>query len=434
MQEPIIPAAVTERMRQEWNERAREDAHFYVAFGRRGQDPDEFFDTATDTVRGLTAELKRLPAQANRRAWRALEIGCGPGRLLKPMSRHFGEIHGIDVSDEMIERARSNLRNIPHAHVHHTTGADLAPFADDSFHFIYSYAVFQHIPSLDVVMQYLREARRVLAPGGVIRAQVNGLQASAQQYDTWSGVRIGPEEIREFAREQDMQLLALEGAGTQYMWVTLSKPASATSLPTGRTRIRRMTNASSSEPVAPIGGRFAVISIWAEHLPPHCDLNRLEVMVDGRAGSVNYIGSPDPDRLQQVNVLLPKLHRTGLLPVALRWEGEPIGESSDLRVIPQGPRVPVLVSVSDGINLMSGTRVSSGTMKATIEEMTNPESFSATLDGKPVDGVDAFCTDPLPPRFEINFDVPGGIAPGIHRLEMKTGSRLLGSVEIEIVR
>ena len=60
------------------------------------------------------------------------------------------------------------------------------------------------------------------------------------------------------------------------------------------------------------------------------------------------------------------------------------------------------------------------------------ESFSATLDGKPVGRVDAFCTDPLPPRFEINFGVPGDVAPGTHRLDMKTGRRLLGSVEIEI--
>ena len=162
---------------------------------------------------------------ANRRAWRALEIGCGPGRLMRPLSRHFGEIHGVDVSDEMIARARANLRGIPHAHPHHTSGADLAPFADESFDFVYSYAVFQHIPSRDVVMQYLREARRVLKPGGILRAQINGLDQTAARYDTWSGVRIPAEEVAAFARENDMQLLALEGARTQYMWTTMRKRA-----------------------------------------------------------------------------------------------------------------------------------------------------------------------------------------------------------------
>jgi hypothetical protein len=97
VQEPID---VGQRMRAEWNERAREDAHYYVAFGRRDQDDDEFFATAKEIVVSLEAELRRFPPDSNRRAWRALEIGCGPGRLMKPMSRHFGEIHGVDVSDE----------------------------------------------------------------------------------------------------------------------------------------------------------------------------------------------------------------------------------------------------------------------------------------------------------------------------------------------
>src|SRR5687768_16405692 len=201
MQEPI---EVTHRMRDDWNRRAREDAHYYVAFGRRDQDNDEFFATAQEIYVALESELRRLPANPNPRSRRALEIGCGPGRLMKPMSRHFGEIHGVDVSDEMIGRARQNLRDVPHAHPHATTGADLAPFADDSFDFVYSYAVFQHIPSCDVVMQYLHEARRVLKPGGILRCQLNGLDKTAKSYDTWSGVRIGADEIREFASTNDM--------------------------------------------------------------------------------------------------------------------------------------------------------------------------------------------------------------------------------------
>ena len=44
---------------------------------------------------------------------------------MRPMSRHFGEIHGVDVSDEMIARARENLRGMPHAHPHATSGCDL---------------------------------------------------------------------------------------------------------------------------------------------------------------------------------------------------------------------------------------------------------------------------------------------------------------------
>ena len=86
-----------ERMRADWNARAGEDAYYYVAFGRREQDDEEFFATATDVLKLLTGELKRL---RGRQA--ALEIGCGQGRLMRPLSRHFAEIHGVDVSEEMI--------------------------------------------------------------------------------------------------------------------------------------------------------------------------------------------------------------------------------------------------------------------------------------------------------------------------------------------
>src|SRR5437868_7591464 len=152
----MIDPEITSRMQQDWNSRAVEDANFYVAFGRRNQDTQEFFDTAHEVVASLEWELKRVPC-ANPRARRALEIGCGPGRLMRPMSRHFGEIHGIDVSDEMILRAKEKLRGVPHAHPHHASGSDLALFPDNHFDFVYSYAVFQYIPSGEVVFSYLRE-------------------------------------------------------------------------------------------------------------------------------------------------------------------------------------------------------------------------------------------------------------------------------------
>jgi ubiquinone/menaquinone biosynthesis C-methylase UbiE len=83
-------------------------------------------------VKGLEDELKRMPAGADRRNRRALEIGCGPGRLMRPLSRHFGEIHGVDISDEMIALAREKLRDIPHAHAHHTGNFDFVMLANQA--------------------------------------------------------------------------------------------------------------------------------------------------------------------------------------------------------------------------------------------------------------------------------------------------------------
>src|SRR6185437_2860663 len=250
------------------------DAGYYVAFGSRESSDAEFFATAGEVIRRLETELRRVPL-AERGNWRALEIGCGPGRLMRPMSRHFVEIHGVDVSDEMIARAREKLADIPNAHVHATGGASLDQFADGSFDFVYSYAVFQHIPSRDVVFSYLREARRVLKPGGVLRCQLNGLPPHAKQYDTWGGVRISAEEIFAFAREQNLQLLVLEQIWTQYMWITCRKRESGAVRPAarpGQTSIRTISNALTGEAVAPASGSLAALSLWVHNLPAECDL------------------------------------------------------------------------------------------------------------------------------------------------------------------
>ena len=76
---------VSGRMRDDWNARAREDAGYYVAFGRREQSDADFYATATEVINSLESELRRVPP-AQRSSWKALEIGCGPGRLMRPMS------------------------------------------------------------------------------------------------------------------------------------------------------------------------------------------------------------------------------------------------------------------------------------------------------------------------------------------------------------
>src|SRR6185437_1533192 len=174
------------------------DAGYYVAFGSRESSDAEFFATAGEVIRRLEGELRRVPLN-ERGNWRALEIGCGPGRLMRPMSRHFVEIHGVDVSDEMIARAREKLADIPNAHARTTGGASLDQFADESFEFVYSYAVFQHIPSREVVYSYLRETRRVLKTGGLAVLQLSGLANRQAAVNTWDGVRFTSAEVLEFA-------------------------------------------------------------------------------------------------------------------------------------------------------------------------------------------------------------------------------------------
>jgi ubiquinone/menaquinone biosynthesis C-methylase UbiE len=441
------PDEINSRMREDWNARAREDAGYYVAFGRRDQDEAGFFATATDVINGLEQELRRVPL-AQRGDWRALEIGCGPGRLMRPMSRHFVEIHGVDVSDEMIALAKEKLRDVPHAHAHHTDGATLPQFPEESFDFVYSYAVFQHIPSRDVVYQYLKEIRRVLKPGGLARLQFNGLARGGEgPYDTWAGARFSSSDILEFTKFQDFQVLELEGVSTQYMWTTWRKREAGWQAalerrwqnpeedqePPSEARIRRITNASSSEPVAPSRGRWATISIWVEHLPADAGLHHLRVIVGDSLGALYYVGPADAMGLQQVNVVLPELEATGLLPVEIQWLGKTICPQATLRVIPPGPSVPRIYSLSDGVNQVSGTRIETRLVKMRLEEVTRPHEIEASVSGQPVEDLEFFCTDPRPQRFEVNFRLPEAIGTGEHPLQVRIGKRKLAPVMLQIV-
>ena len=415
--------SVSERMRADWNQRAKEDAHYYVAFGGRDQDEEGFDATAADVLPCLEFELQRFPRNANRRAWRALEIGCGPGRLIKPLSRHFGEIHGVDVSDEMIRMARERLREVPHAHVHATNGASLSQFADESFDFVYSYAVFQHIPSRDVVLEYMREVRRVLKPGGVFRGQFNGLPY-AGDINTWSGVAFSADDIRAFTRDNGLLLLILDGLHTQYMWTTWRKPPDTETTAGLETVIHRITNACSWEPAIPNRGRYAAIALWVSNLPTGSDLNTLEVLIDGVPGDPFFMG-PREAGFQQLNVWLPEETRTGLLPVELRCNGRRLCQPGIVRVIPGGPPVPRIVSITDGVNLVEKNRSTSGHLKVHLEEVVSPGSIIATVDGQPLIQRGILRTDPRPPRHELNLELPPGLAPGPHMLRIQVGSRHL---------
>jgi SAM-dependent methyltransferase len=432
---------VSARMREDWNSRAREDAGYYVAFGRRDQDDAGFFATATEVINSLEWEMRRAP-QVERARWRALEIGCGPGRLMRPMARHFAEIHGVDVSDEMIARAREKLADIPNAHPHATDGASLSLFEDESFDFVYSYAVFQHIPTRDVVFQYLREIHRVLKVGGLARLQFNGLQRSEDidaSYNTWAGARFSGSELLEFTRERDFQVLVLEGTSTQYMWTTWRKQergwqaAQEDRTPDASIRIRRITNSNSSEPVAPSRGRFASISIWVENFPADAGLHHLRVKIGDYLGTLTHISPADASGLQQLAVILPELEATGLLPVEIQWLGQPISAPMTLRVIPPGPIVPRVQALSDGVNLVSGNRIETRSVKMTLEEIGRPWEIEATVDGLPVVGLEYFCIDPRPQRYEVNFQLPEEITPGTHSLRVLIGRRKLAPIPLDVV-
>ena len=94
-----------------------------------------------------------------------LEIGCGIGRVGKHIARHCQHWIGTDVSQNMLEFAAENLRNLRNVEFVELSGYDLKPIASESIDVVYCTVVFPHLTQWDRYA-YVEEAFRVLRSGG----------------------------------------------------------------------------------------------------------------------------------------------------------------------------------------------------------------------------------------------------------------------------
>ena len=134
---------------------------------------------------------------------KALDFGCGVGRLTQALSKHFEEVHGVDIAPSMIELAGQLAGDDGKRHYHLNQKKDLLLFTDDFFDFIYSRLVLQHMsPALS--KNYISEFIRIVKPGGLIAFQLpdqlggtGPVLADIEEYlkpSAWFVAEIEPED------------------------------------------------------------------------------------------------------------------------------------------------------------------------------------------------------------------------------------------------
>lgn len=163
-------------MKSDWDERARENAMYYIASGTEDWDEQAFSASGRESTEQLIVpDLDLITGDRSAKELTVLEIGCGVGRMTEHLAALFGAVDGVDVSGEMIERGRERLGRLPNVRLFETNGVDLAPFEGERFDFAFSFIVLQHVPYREVVVSYLRETHRVLKSGGLFKFQVHGV-------------------------------------------------------------------------------------------------------------------------------------------------------------------------------------------------------------------------------------------------------------------
>ncbi len=156
-----------------WNELGKDDPFWVVLTDptKKGGkwDPADFFQTGRDEVKASLAKLASRGTQVRR--GRALDFGCGVGRLSQALSEEFEEVHGVDISPSMIGHATRFNRFPGKCNYHVNNRSDLTLFPDNHFDFIFTMITLQHIEP-PYGLAYIQDFVRVLKPGGVLNFQV----------------------------------------------------------------------------------------------------------------------------------------------------------------------------------------------------------------------------------------------------------------------
>jgi trans-aconitate methyltransferase len=130
---------------------------------------DEFLRTGELEVERLFDWLERRGVK-NINYGRALDFGCGAGRLTQALAKRFEKCTGVDIAKSMVEAAH---RLNPPANCEFVVNEcpDLSVFMSGSCDFIYSSIVLQHIPH-PYAENYITEFCRLLTSGGVVAFQI----------------------------------------------------------------------------------------------------------------------------------------------------------------------------------------------------------------------------------------------------------------------
>jgi SAM-dependent methyltransferase len=147
----------------------------------------EFFATGMAEIAGIFQRLQAaglVPASG-----RALDFGCGVGRLTQALAARFETVDGVDISASMIRHAEKFNRFPGRAKYHLNVRPDLATFPAGQYDFIGSVIALQHTPP-QFQRGYLADFLRLLKPGGCAFFQTIHARGWRQFVPDWGADRI----------------------------------------------------------------------------------------------------------------------------------------------------------------------------------------------------------------------------------------------------
>jgi SAM-dependent methyltransferase len=150
-----------------------------------------------------------------------LDIGCGIGRVEKYLAPRVREMWAVDISGEMIERARRRLAGLPNVQLREVGNTEfLSSFEAEKFDLVFSFLVLQHLAREDAFL-YMRDAHRVLRPGGTLLTQFPNLLSAAYTRAFVDQAEVSPRSpgrVRIYTEPEVRHLLGMLGFEVRELW------------------------------------------------------------------------------------------------------------------------------------------------------------------------------------------------------------------------
>lgn len=162
---------VSARMKRTWDSLARRNSMHYIATDKDDWEVETFLQVGKQR---LSAILRRMGVEPGDCRGTVVDLGCGIGRFAFAFAELFDRVIGVDISEEMIQKANAlrQERGCGNVEFYCNDGSDLAFIPSASCDLAFSYTVLQHIPDKAIVLRYIAEFERVARPGGSVLFQV----------------------------------------------------------------------------------------------------------------------------------------------------------------------------------------------------------------------------------------------------------------------
>lgn len=181
-------------LQDNWHILGQKNPFWAIMTNKTNWNKEDFFQTGEEEVGKIMKHVNKLRIRLTQQ--RALDFGCGVGRLTQALTKYFKTTIGLDIAPSMIKLAKKYNRYVHKCRYYLYDTDNLKFFPNNYFDFIYSSITLQHI-EIALIQNYIKEFIRILSPGGLLVFQL-----PSRPTNTLKGIiiKIIPERILNIVR------------------------------------------------------------------------------------------------------------------------------------------------------------------------------------------------------------------------------------------